>query len=448
MSNTICAISTSVGRAGLGIVRMTGDSSLEVLEKVFKGSIDFENKKLTYGHIINEEKIVDEVLAVYMKAPNTYTREDVVEIYTHGGVVAVREVLDTLLKNGANLAEPGEFTKRAFLNGRLDLAQAEAVLDLIDANTSMSYENSLNQLEGSLSRTVENIEGALIEVMASTVAEIDFPEDEIDTLSDYEKINKLKPILDDIESLLKSSKRGKVLREGIKTLILGRPNVGKSSLLNALLKENRAIVTDIPGTTRDTIEEVLDLDGIPLNLIDTAGIRETEDIVELIGVEKAKSQIENADLVLVLLDSSEELSTEDVDILEYAKDKEKIVIINKTDLEAKLDLDKLKDYKYIMMSIVDGTGIDELQEEIKRLFFEDKITSSDDIMVSNIRHIEALRRASTSLQSAIGDLEVGVPLDLVEVDLNICIDELGNITGKTTTEDVLDRIFSEFCIGK
>ncbi len=448
MSNTICAISTSVGRAGLGIVRMTGDSSLEVLEKVFKGSIDFENKKLTYGHIINEEKIVDEVLAVYMKAPNTYTREDVVEIYTHGGVVAVREVLDTLLKNGANLAEPGEFTKRAFLNGRLDLAQAEAVLDLIDANTSMSYENSLNQLEGSLSRTVENIEGALIEVMASTVAEIDFPEDEIDTLSDYEKINKLKPILDDIESLLKSSKRGKVLREGIKTLILGRPNVGKSSLLNALLKENRAIVTDIPGTTRDTIEEVLDLDGIPLNLIDTAGIRETEDTVELIGVEKAKSQIENADLVLVLLDSSEELSTEDVDILEYAKDKEKIVIINKTDLEAKLDLDKLKDYKYIMMSIVDGTGIDELQEEIKRLFFEDKITSSDDIMVSNIRHIEALRRASTSLQSAIGDLEVGVPLDLVEVDLNICIDELGNITGKTTTEDVLDRIFSEFCIGK
>lgn len=448
MSNTICAISTSVGRAGLGIVRMTGDSSLEVLEKVFKGSIDFENRKLSYGHIIDDKKIVDEVLAVYMKTPHTYTREDVVEIYTHGGVVAVREVLNTLLKNGANLAEPGEFTKRAFLNGRLDLAQAEAVLDLIDANTSMSYENSLNQLEGSLSRSVEKIEEALIEVMASTVAEIDFPEDEIDTLNDYEKINKLKPILEDIENLLKSSKRGKVLREGIKTLILGRPNVGKSSLLNALLKENRAIVTDIPGTTRDTIEEVLDLDGIPLNLIDTAGIRETEDTVELIGVEKAKSHVEDADLVLVLLDSSEELSTEDVDILEFAKDKEKIVIINKTDLDPKLDLEKLKDYKYIMMSIVDGTGIDVLQDEIKRLFFEDKITSSDDIMVSNIRHIEALRRAIAALESAISDLEVGIPLDLVEVDLNICIDELGNITGKTTTEDVLDRIFSEFCIGK
>lgn len=448
MSNTICAISTFVGRAGLGIVRMTGDSSLEVLEKVFKGSIDFENRKLSYGHIIDDKKIVDEVLAVYMKAPHTYTREDVVEIYTHGGVVAVREVLNTLLKNGANLAEPGEFTKRAFLNGRLDLAQAEAVLDLIDANTSMSYENSLNQLEGSLSRSVEKIEEALIEVMASTVAEIDFPEDEIDTLNDYEKINKLKPILEDIENLLKSSKRGKVLREGIKTLILGRPNVGKSSLLNALLKENRAIVTDIPGTTRDTIEEVLDLDGIPLNLIDTAGIRETEDTVELIGVEKAKSHVEDADLVLVLLDSSEELSTEDVDILEFAKDKEKIVIINKTDLDPKLDLEKLKDYKYIMMSIVDGTGIDVLQDEIKRLFFEDKITSSDDIMVSNIRHIEALRRAIAALESAISDLEVGIPLDLVEVDLNICIDELGNITGKTTTEDVLDRIFSEFCIGK
>ncbi len=448
MNNTICAISTSVGRAGLGIVRMTGDESLEVLNKVFEGNKTFENKKLTYGHIVDEDKKIDEVLAVYMKAPHTYTREDVVEIYTHGGVVAVREVLNTLLKNGANLAEPGEFTKRAFLNGRLDLAQAEAVLDLIDANTSMGFENSLNQLEGNLSKSVMRIENELMGVMASTVAEIDFPEDEIDTLSDNEKINKLKPILEDIESLLKSSKRGKVLREGINTLILGRPNVGKSSLLNALLKENRAIVTDIPGTTRDTIEEVLDLDGIPLNLIDTAGIRDTEDTVELIGVEKAKSQIDNADLVLILLDSSEELSTEDVDILEFAKDKEKIIIINKTDLDQKLDLDKLKDYKYIMMSIVENTGLEELQEEIKDLFFEDKISSKENIMVSNIRHIESLRRGRDALVSAIEDLENGIPLDLVEVDLNICIDELGNITGKTTSEDVLDRIFSEFCIGK
>lgn len=448
MNNTICAISTSVGRAGLGIVRMTGDESLEVLNKVFEVNKTFENKKLTYGHIVDGDKKIDEVLAVYMKAPHTYTREDVVEIYTHGGVVAVREVLNTLLKNGANLAEPGEFTKRAFLNGRLDLAQAEAVLDLIDANTSMGFENSLNQLEGNLSKSVMRIENELMGVMASTVAEIDFPEDEIDTLSDNEKINKLKPILEDIESLLKSSKRGKVLREGINTLILGRPNVGKSSLLNALLKENRAIVTDIPGTTRDTIEEVLDLDGIPLNLIDTAGIRDTEDTVELIGVEKAKSQIDNADLVLILLDSSEELSTEDVDILEFAKDKEKIIIINKTDLDQKLDLDKLKDYKYIMMSIVENTGLEELQEEIKDLFFEDKISSKENIMVSNIRHIESLRRGRDALVSAIEDLENGIPLDLVEVDLNICIDELGNITGKTTSEDVLDRIFSEFCIGK
>lgn len=448
MSNTVCAISTSVGRAGLGIVRMTGDESLEIFQKVFQGSGSYENRKLNYGHIVDGDEIIDEVLAVYMKAPHTYTREDVVEIYTHGGIVAVREVLNTLFKNGAGLAEPGEFTKRAFLNGRLDLAQAEAVLDLIDANTKVSYENSLNQLEGNLSKRVSTIEENLMEVMASTVAEIDFPEDEIDTLSNSEKINKLKPILEDIESLLKSSKRGKVLREGINTLILGRPNVGKSSLLNALLRENRAIVTDIPGTTRDTIEEVLDLDGIPLNLIDTAGIRETEDTVESIGVEKAKSQIDDADLVLILLDSSEELSTDDVDILEIAKDKEKIVIINKTDLEQKLDLEKLEGYKYIMMSIVEGTGIEELQDEIKRLFFDDKITSKDETLVSNIRHIEALRRAYEALDSAIKDLEIGIPLDLVEVDLNICIDQLGNITGKTTTEDVLDRIFSEFCIGK
>lgn len=448
MSSTICAISTSIGRAGLGIVRMTGDDSKEVLNKVFDNFENVKNKVMTYGHIIDNEKIVDEVLAVFMKGPHTYTREDVVEIYCHGGVVAVREVLNTLLKNGANLAEPGEFTKRAFLNGRLDLTQAEAVLDLIDSNTSLSYENSLNQLEGGISEKVDKIYSELMAVMASTITEIDFPEDENDTLSNEEKVSKLSPLLCEIEDLIKSSKRGKVLREGIKTLILGRPNVGKSSLLNALLKENRAIVTDIPGTTRDTIEEVLDLDGIPLRLIDTAGIRETDDEVELIGVNKAKELINKSDLILILLDNSSELTSEDLSILESTREKERIIIVNKMDLENQLNQDALKGERIIKTSLLKNFGTDELQEEIKNMFFEDKINTDDETYVSNIRHIDHLRRANDYLASAINDLEMGIPLDLVEVDLNFCMEELGNITGKTTTEDVLDRIFSEFCIGK
>lgn len=448
MSSTICAISTSIGRAGLGIVRMTGDDSKEVLNKVFDNFENVKNKVMTYGHIIDNEKIVDEVLAVFMEGPHTYTREDVVEIYCHGGVVAVREVLNTLLKNGANLAEPGEFTKRAFLNGRLDLTQAEAVLDLIDSNTSLSYENSLNQLEGGISEKVDEIYSELMAVMASTITEIDFPEDENDTLSNEEKVSKLSPLLCEIEDLIKSSKRGKVLREGIKTLILGRPNVGKSSLLNTLLKENRAIVTDIPGTTRDTIEEVLDLDGIPLRLIDTAGIRETDDEVELIGVNKAKELINKSDLILILLDNSSELTSEDLSILESTREKERIIIVNKMDLENQLNQDALKGERIIKTSLLKNFGTDELQEEIKNMFFEDKINTDDETYVSNIRHIDHLRRANDYLASAINDLEMGIPLDLVEVDLNFCMEELGNITGKTTTEDVLDRIFSEFCIGK
>lgn len=447
MSSTICAISTSIGRAGLGIVRMTGDETLEILNKVFKGSKEFQNRKMTYGHIVDEDRIIDEVLAVYMKAPHTYTREDVAEIYCHGGVVAVREVLDTLLKNGADLAEPGEFTKRAFLNGRLDLAQAEAVLDLIDANTAMSYENSMNQLQGNLSSEVEDISNELLAVMASAVTEIDFPEDENDTLTDEEKIEKLQPLLDRLDSLLKSAKRGKVLKDGIKTLILGRPNVGKSSLLNAMLRENRAIVTDIPGTTRDTIEEILDLDGIPLRLIDTAGIRVTDDEVESIGVDKAKSEIDSADLILVVLDSSQEFTNEDRDILDSTAGKEKIVIVNKTDLEHKLDLEKIGE-PFMEMSLKKGEGLDELEDRITEMFFGDEISPGDETYVSNLRHIDHLRKARKALASAISDLEAGMFLDLVEVDLNIVMDELGHITGETTSEDVLDRIFSEFCIGK
>lgn len=457
MSNTIAAISTAIGEAGIGIVRMSGNSSIEIGKRVFKGiknrELDAnENRTLAYGHIVNGEEIIDEVLIAYMRGPYTYTREDMVEIYCHGGIVAVRRILDLLLESGAILAEPGEFTKRAFLNGRLDLAQAEAVIDMIHSKTDKSYDIGLSQLEGSVSREIDELRGILMGIMANIVAEIDFPEEDIETKAMEEIKSEVKEIMDRLDALLVNSKRGQILRDGINTVILGKPNVGKSSLLNALSKKNRAIVTDIPGTTRDMIEEYINLDGIPLKIIDTAGIRDTADVVEKIGVDMAKGAVEDANLLLVMLDNSMKLDDEDVKILELAKDINTIVIVNKTDLDTVVDYgvvsELLPDAKVVKTSILNNLGVEEILEEIKRMFFDGEIKVESDVYLSNMRHIDALKRARASIGFAYEDIVMSVPLDCIEVDLNDAMEYLGQITGQSIGEDLLDKIFSEFCLGK
>ncbi len=433
MSNTIAAISTAIGEAGIGIVRMSGNSSIEIGKRVFKGiknrELDAnENRTLAYGHIVNGEEIIDEVLIAYMRGPYTYTREDMVEIYCHGGIVAVRRILDLLLESGAILAEPGEFTKRAFLNGRLDLAQAEAVIDMIHSKTDKSYDIGLSQLEGSVSREIDELRGILMGIMANIVAEIDFPEEDIETKAMEEIKSEVKEIMDRLDALLVNSKRGQILRDGINTVILGKPNVGKSSLLNALSKKNRAIVTDIPGTTRDMIEEYINLDGIPLKIIDTAGIRDTADVVEKIGVDMAKGAVEDANLLLVMLDNSMKLDDEDVKILELAKDINTIVIVNKTDLDTVVDYgvvsELLPDAKVVKTSILNNLGVEEILEEIKRMFFDGEIKVESDVYLSNMRHIDALKRARASIGSAYEDIVMSVPLDCIEVDLNDAMEYL------------------------
>ncbi|MCG4565341.1 tRNA uridine-5-carboxymethylaminomethyl(34) synthesis GTPase MnmE [Anaerosalibacter bizertensis] len=459
MTDTIAAISTAMGESGIGIVRMSGKNSLDIGGKIFKGKIhedfkDVENRKLTYGHIYNpkDKKIVDEVLIVYMKSPHTYTREDIVEIYCHGGAISVKKILELLLENGARLAEPGEFTKRAFLNGRLDLSQAEAVIDLIRAKTDKSYDVSLEQLEGSLSFKIEEIRNILLEMLAHVEVSIDFPDEDIEEVTYEELENSGNKVLLEIDNLLSTADKGRILRDGLNTVILGKPNVGKSSLLNAILRENRAIVTDVPGTTRDIIEEYVNIDGIPLKIVDTAGIRSTEDLVEKIGVDRAKKVVEGADLVIGVFDASRELSLEDKEIIELLKEKNSIVLLNKTDLPNKYNIEDLKtlipNKKIILTAIAKDEGIEELEETIKNMFYSGDVEVSDEIMITNIRHKNQLIKAKKNIEEAIEGIKLNVPLDCVEVDIRNCWDNLGEISGDTISEDILDKIFSEFCIGK
>lgn len=457
MIDTISAISTAVGEGGIGIVRLSGRDSISIANKVFK-SIDGEdlknkeNRKLHYGHIYDNDKLIDEVLIAVMKGPKTYTREDMVEIYCHGGIVPVKKILELSLKEGARLAEPGEFTKRAFLNGRLDLSQAEAVMDLIQAKTDKSYDVSLKHLEGNLSKKIEELRERLLGVLANIEASISFPEDDLENL-DYSWLGEdLNYVRDEIEKLLSSSDRGKILKDGINTVILGRPNVGKSSLLNAILRENRAIVTDIPGTTRDIIEEYVNIDGIPMKIVDTAGIRSTDDLVERIGVDRAKEMVEDADLIIGVFDLSEDLTEDDEKILDILKNKKSIVFLNKLDQGAKWskeDLDQeIRDKKIIEGSIIDNKGLGEIEEEIKDMFYGGDLKIENDIIVNNIRHKNQLIKAKNDLEEALQGFDMGMPLDCLEVDIKSSWENLGEISGETVTEDILDKIFSDFCIGK
>lgn len=457
MEKTIAAISTAIGEAGIGIVRMTGPKSHDIAKDVFrnfKGNVieEINNRKLQYGHIVDEDIVVDEVLIAFMKNPYTYTREDMVEIYCHGGSIAVRKVLNLLLSKGAFLAERGEFTKRAFLNGRLDLSQAEAVIDLIDAKTDKSYEASLNQLSGGLRDEIKELKDKILDMLTRVEFSINFMEDLQDELPVEPVLEIGEQVIKRIDELLNSANKGRILREGIKTVIVGKPNVGKSSLLNAILKENRAIVTDIPGTTRDTIEEYIDLGGVSIKLIDTAGIRDTEDVVESIGVNKSISLIESADLVIGIFDMSSELDEEDVKIIELLKDRKSIILLNKHDLKVLADKEKIYEIfdknNIIDMSIVENRGIKELEQAILDMFFDGEIKLTDDTIVTNVRHTHLLTQAKESLDSCLADIRAGYPLDAVEIDLRNAYTLLGEITGESIADDVLDKIFNDFCIGK
>lgn len=459
IEDTIAAISTPPGTGGIGIIRLSGKDVFSIVNPIFRGKKNQDLSKVRshtihYGYIIDKEsnKTIDEVLVMVMKAPNTYTKEDIVEINCHGGIVSVRKVLEQVLKMGARLAEPGEFTKRAFLNGRIDLSQAEAVIDIIEAKTDMSLSTAMDQLEGSLSHRIGEIREELLEIMAHIEAAIDYPEYDIEELG-YDRVRKrIEEIRANIHRLLDTADSGKILREGVKTAIVGKPNVGKSSLLNALLREQRAIVTNIPGTTRDVLEEYINISGVPFKLIDTAGIRETEDVVEQIGVNRSKEIIESADLIIMILDLSTSLTEEDMYIMNLIENKKKLVLLNKTDLPAKLDKNEIYNRftqnEILEISAKNREDIERLEETLKEMFMTGKINMEESIMITNLRHKDALIKADECLKDALSTIDMEMPEDCLSIDLTNAYKYLGEITGESVQDDLIQKIFSQFCLGK
>lgn len=459
MYDTIAAIATAMGNSGINIIRISGDMALEIALNIFvdknnKKVDSFKNRYLNYGMIVDRDgKVLDEVMLSYMKKPNTFTRENVVEINCHGGVLSAKKILDLVLTYDCRIAERGEFTKRAFLNGRIDLTQAEAVIDIINAKTNSSHEISVTHLEGRLSKQVNELIDNIILLLANIEVNIDFPEYDEDEISINMAKESSKNMLDKIDALIRTADTGKIYKEGIKTLILGKPNVGKSSLMNFLLNENRAIVTEIPGTTRDTIEEYVNINGIPLNIIDTAGIRKTDDTVEKIGVEKAISKIDEADLIMIVLDASNKLEEEDIEILKLVENKKVIYLKNKTDLDEKIDLSEYEEYKniedkIINISVLKNEGLEEITKAIQTMFFEGKIDIGNDLIVNNARQKNLLINAANNLKDVLKSIENGMSIDFIEIDLKACMENLGLIVGKAVSDDLIDKIFSDFCIGK
>ena len=456
-SETIVAISTAMSNSGIGIVRVSGEKSIEIVKKIFspyKKEKDIEkvsSHTVHYGNITDKDRIIDEVLVVIMKAPNTYTREDVVEIDCHGGVLITKKIFELLLKSGARCAEPGEFTKRAFLNGRIDLSQAEAVTDIINAKNNLALDASISQLKGNISNIIKKMRMKVIHHIAFIEAALDDPEHiSIDNYGDELKID-VDDILNVLDKLLSTSDNGKIISEGIKTVILGKPNAGKSSLMNTLLGEDRAIVTEIAGTTRDTLEESMNLSELHLNIIDTAGIRETEDIVEKIGVERSKKTASEADLIIYVVDSSVPMDENDKEIIRLISDKKSIVLLNKTDLECivtREEIKKIIDTEPIEISARENVGIDILEDRIKKMFYDGMISFNDEIYITNLRHKEALNEAIESLKMVNESIDDEMPEDFYSIDLMNAYEVLGNIIGEAVSDDLVNEIFSKFCMGK
>jgi tRNA modification GTPase len=457
IADTIAAISTPLGEGGIAVIRVSGEQAIALSGLIFRphGKLEAaQSHSVQYGHIADPKsgETIEEVLVTVMRAPRSFTMEDVVEIGCHGGLVSVRRVLDLLLQTGIRLAEPGEFTKRAYLNGRIDLTQAEAVIDLIRAKSDKAHQLALKQIEGTLSRKIRELRQQLVELMAHIEVNIDYPEHDITEMTTAFIQQKCEEALVLVRKLLKSAAEGKLIREGITTAIIGRPNVGKSSLLNALAQENRAIVTEIPGTTRDVIEEYVTMGGIPLKLLDTAGIRETADVVERIGVERSRNALREAELILLMLSLSDELTADDRELLEDLKDRNTIMVLNKTDLPQKLALAEVDALfppnRMVKMSVLEGEGLDQLEKAIKELFFAGEVDSGDLTYVSNVRHIRLMQEAEGALLEALSAASEYIPIDLIQIDVRRAWEFLGEIVGETASESLVDQIFTQFCLGK
>lgn len=450
MNDTICAISTALGVGAISIIRVSGDDAIDIVNKIFdKDLTKKESHTINYGHIVYNGEIIDEVMVSIMKSPKTFTKEDIVEINSHGGVAVTNKVLEILLLEGARLAEPGEFTKRAFLNGRIDLVEAESIMDLIESKTETSRKLAISGMEGKVSKLVKNIIDNLVKVNANIEVNIDYPEYEDIEIVTKEKIEEMsKYINKELTKLLNESENGKLIKDGINTLILGRPNVGKSSILNKLIEEDKAIVTSVAGTTRDIVEGQIRVNGILLNIIDTAGVRETEDIVEKIGVEKSLSLVNDADLIILVFNNNEKLTDEDKKLLEYTKEKKRIIVINKIDLENNLDISNLKNERIVKISALKDSGIENLKNEINDMFNLEEINLGDFTYLSNSRQISLVKKAveiSKNLEDALNN---DVPIDLLEIDIKEICEILGEIIGESYDDKLIDTLFSNFCLGK